>query len=92
MRFCPFFLQQFFVCEEQLGKALQLASDFKLKIDEEEAQKQGSILQNSISAETFWTNFHPQFLDKLRPKTTHAGTFVCVLWLICTLYWILTYF
>ena len=40
--------QQFYVCEEELSKALQLASDFKQKIDEEEAMKQ-DILSELLS-------------------------------------------
>ena len=43
--------QQIFVCEEELSKALQLATDFKLKIDEEEAMKQ-DILSELLSERT----------------------------------------
>jgi hypothetical protein len=30
--------------------------------------KQGSILQNSVSAEIFWMNNQPQILNKFPPK------------------------
>ena len=49
------YFQQFFVCEEELSKALQLASDFKLKIDEEEAMKQ-DILSELLSERTTKAN------------------------------------
>lgn len=47
--------QQFYVCEEELSKALQLASDFKLKIDEEESMKQ-DILTELLSERTTKAN------------------------------------
>jgi hypothetical protein len=49
------FFQQFFVCEEELSKALVLASDFKQKIDEEESMKQ-DILTELLSERTTKAN------------------------------------
>ncbi len=43
------------MCEEELSKALQLASDFKLKIDEEESMKQ-DILTELLSERTTKAN------------------------------------
>jgi hypothetical protein len=53
---------------------------------------QGSMLQNSISAENFLDNFYTEILDNFQPKTT-SKKIVRVLWTTsCPYYWILRHF
>lgn len=65
--------QQFLICEEELGKALQLASDFKHKIDEEEVLKQ-DILTQLLSEKASKTNIQNTEKERWKIVSTCIST------------------